>query len=295
MSRTSAFRNAHPLVNFILFGLILTLSVCIAHPVCRALSAVCGAAYYFFLSRSALRYTLRVVLPLSVLTAILNPMFNHRGATILAYFPSGNPLTAESLIYGAFAGVLLAASLFWFACVTEIMTTDKFVYLFGRILPSLGLLLSMALRFVPLFHHKFRDALDVQRALGDGSRRLTDRVRNAVSAFSMVVTWALESAAQTADSMKGRGYGIRGRTSFSICRFTPRDALLLGVGVFFGAAVISGMALGLLDFDFYPRFAPAASSPSAGIFSAAFFFLCMIPLCYDLTEVLLWKRSERRI
>ncbi|MBQ6020451.1 MAG: energy-coupling factor transporter transmembrane protein EcfT [Clostridia bacterium] len=295
MSRPSAFRSAHPLVNFISFGLILTLSVCIAHPVCRTLSAVCGAAYYFFLSKKALRYTLRVVLPLSVLTAVLNPMFNHRGATILAYFPSGNPLTAESLIYGAFAGVLLAASLFWFASLTEIMTTDKFVYLFGRVLPSLGLLLSMALRFVPLFHRKFRDAMDVQRASGGGSEKTAARVRRAASAFSMVVTWALENAAQTADSMKGRGYGMRGRTSFSIYRFTPTDAALLCASVLPGAAALLGAVFGQLDFNYYPRFAPAAAPLSSGLFCAAFFVLCLIPLLFDLTEVLLWKRSERRI
>ncbi len=295
MHRFSAFRNAHPLVNFILFGLILALTVCVDHPIIRALSAFCGAAYYFFLSQNALRFTLRVVLPLSLLTAILNPAFNHRGATILTYFPSGNPLTAESLIYGAFAGVLLAASLFWFACLSDIMTTDKFVYLFGRILPSLGLLLSMALRFVPLFHRKLREAADAQKVLGGRDRRLTARIRDALSAFSMVVTWSLENAAQTADSMKGRGYGLRGRTFFSVYRFSAADALLLCVSVALGAAVILGAAFGLLDWLYYPRFISDSAPLTAGLLSAVFCMLCLLPLSFDLAEVLLWKRSERKI
>lgn len=296
MNRFSAFRGAHPLVNFTLFGWILALTVCLTHPACRALSAVCGAAYYLFLSKKAAKFLLRVILPLSVLTALINPLFNHRGATILAYFPSGNPLTAESLIYGAFAGVLLAASLCWFACMSEIMTTDKFVYLFGRILPSLGLLLSMALRFVPLFHRKFRDAIDALRALGgSGQRRRIDRIRDAVSAFSMVVTWSLENAALTADSMKGRGYGLKGRTSFSVFRFTKRDGILLACGLIPGAASVAGAVLGALQWRYYPRFAPGGDPLTGGIFCAVFFLLCSLPLLSDLSEVLLWKRSERSI
>lgn len=293
MSRHSAFRNAHPLVNFISFGLILSFTVSVTHPVCRALSALCGAVYYFMLSPAAGRFTLRVVLPLSILTAILNPAFNHRGATILAYFPTGNPLTKESLIYGAFAGVLLAASLYWFACLTEIMTTDKIIYLFGRVLPSMGLLLSMALRFVPLFHRKFREALDAQRSLGGGDRRLINRIRDAVSAFSMVVTWSLENAALTADSMKGRGYGLKGRSSFSVYRFTRADALLLIASGVCGAATLIFIIFGALQWRYYPRFSPVGSPLLDGICCAVFLFLCAIPALYDLREVLLWKRSER--
>lgn len=55
--------------------------------------------------------------------------------------------------------------------------------------------------------------------------------------------------------MKGRGYGLKGRTSFSLFRFGRRDlALTLAVAAA-DAAVIAASAFGRLDFSYYPRIA----------------------------------------
>ena len=39
-----------------------------------------------------------------------NPAFDHEGATLLAYLPSGNPLTLESIAYGVAAAVMHGAA-----------------------------------------------------------------------------------------------------------------------------------------------------------------------------------------
>ena len=66
-----------------------------------------------------------------------NLAFNHEGATILAYLPSGNPLTLESIVYGLSAAVMMASVILWFSCYNAVMTSDKFAYLFGRVIPAL--------------------------------------------------------------------------------------------------------------------------------------------------------------
>lgn len=55
------------------------------------------------------------------------------------------------------------------------------------------------------------------------------KVRYALNMVSILVTWALENAIETADSMKSRGYGLKGRTAFSIYRFNRRDKILGGM------------------------------------------------------------------
>ena len=45
---------------------------------------------------------------------------------------------------------------------------------------------------------------------------------------------------ETADSMKGRGYGLPGRTAFSVYRFTRRDGAALACLLATGAMVIAG-------------------------------------------------------
>ncbi len=64
---------------------------------------------------------------MAALAALVNPAFNHEGATILTYLPSGNPLTLESMLYGAAAAVMLASVVLWFSSFNEVITSDKFV------------------------------------------------------------------------------------------------------------------------------------------------------------------------
>ena len=66
-------------------------------------------------------------LPLFLAAALINPAFNHAGVTVLTYFPNGNPLTEESIFYGAFAAALLLSVICWFSCFNEVMTSDKYM------------------------------------------------------------------------------------------------------------------------------------------------------------------------
>ena len=145
-----AFARCHPAVNLLYFALVLTGTMFFWHPACQLLSLGFGLAYLVYLEHwPAVCRRLRWMVPLFVLTALINPAFSHAGATILAYFPSGNPLTLESIWFGlASAGMLLAA-LCWCFCCADILTTDKIVCLLGRALPALSLLLAM---HCALFH-----------------------------------------------------------------------------------------------------------------------------------------------
>ena len=53
------------------------------------------------------------------------------------------------MLYGLASAALLSATLLWFTCYNTVMTSDKFIYLFGRVIPALSLVLSMTMRFVP--------------------------------------------------------------------------------------------------------------------------------------------------
>lgn len=113
-----------------------------------------------------------------LLTAVLNPLFNHRGLTILCWLPGGNPLTLEAIAYGIAAAGMLAAAISWFYCLNRVFTTDKFVWLFGRIIPFLSLLVSMTLRFVPQFTARARAVAECQRDLrGREETKLLRRAR----------------------------------------------------------------------------------------------------------------------
>ena len=78
-----------------------------------------------------------------------------------------------------------------------------------------------------------RTVTQAQAHMGRDARNgsMHQRVRSALRVFSIVVTWSLESGIITADSMRCRGYGLPGRTSFSLYRFEAnvRSATVVGM------------------------------------------------------------------
>ena len=162
-----SFANYHPIVNLLYFALVIAFSMLLTHPVAQILALVCAVTYAVSIEgkKSAL-FLLKFCLPMVLLTAFINPAFNHEGATILYYFSSGNPLTLESILYGLSAGAMLVTVILWFSAFSRVMTSDKFIYLFGKVIPALSLVLSMSLRFVPKFKKQTEIVVEAQRCIG---------------------------------------------------------------------------------------------------------------------------------
>lgn len=296
MQNKDAFSGYHPLVNFLFFALVLGGTMVFMHPVSLCIS-LAGALGYSIYLKGWKRGSLPVLLPMMLMAAILNPAFNHEGMTILTYLPSGNPLTLESIAYGIAAGGMLAAVILWFSCYTEVMTSDKFVYLFGRILPALSLLLSMTLRFVPRFKAQFQVVREAQKCVGrdisNGS--ILSRVKHMVTIFSIMVTWALENAIEMADSMKSRGYGLPGRTAFSVYRFQERDKIALLWMLFCGCYIGCGAFLGGLKWRYFPTIQGVALTPWTVSLHLVYLALCYTPVALDRREDWKWKYLKYEI
>ncbi|MBQ8836107.1 MAG: energy-coupling factor transporter transmembrane protein EcfT [Clostridia bacterium] len=268
------------------------------HPVCLAVTLASGFVYSVMLKGpKAIKTNLLYMLPTMLITALMNPAFNHEGVTILTYLPSGNPLTLESILYGLSAAVMIVSVMCHFSCYNAVMTSDKFIYLFGRVIPSLSLILSMTLRFVPKFTSQLKVVTNAQKCIGrdvsNGS--LLQRAKNGISILSVMVTWSLENAVETADSMKSRGYGMRGRTAFSIFRFDKRDAAALLCISFLGVYVLVGGVAGGMDFRYFPSV--KATEPTIYTVSifAAYFALCALPIAVEVLEVRKWKAIRSKI
>lgn len=286
------FQTYHPIVNFLYFLFVIVFSMFFMHPVCLAISLLCSVISMVLLKgKRAIRFHLLYMLPLLLFSAIINPAFNHEGITILTYLHSDNPLTLESIFYGIAAAVMLVSVISWFSCYNAVMTSDKFVYLFGRIIPSMSLIFSMVLRFVPLFQAQAKVISNAQRCVGrdisNGS--VLQRAKHGLTILSILITWALENAVETADSMRSRGYGLPGRTAFSIFVFDKRDAAVLVCIVALGAYVLAGSLLGGISFRYFPSLEGAGISPYHISIFGAYFVLCIMPVILELWEGRKWK------
>lgn len=295
MKNKDAFSGYHPIINFLYYALVLLLSMCLMHPVYLLISLIGALTYDIYLKgRKAVRFAVMGLLPMAALAALVNPAFNHEGATILTYLPSGNPLTMESMFYGVAAAVMLASVVLWFSSYNEIMSSDKFVYLFGRMIPALSLVLSMALRFIPKFKSQMDVVAEAQSCIGRDTKTgsVIRRVSNAIKIFSIMVTWSLENAIETADSMRSRGYGLPGRTAFSIYRFDDRDKNVLAWLIFCGAYILSGWLAGGMYFRYYPTVKTALWTPLMISFMFVYLALVLTPVILDRKEARQWKSLQ---
>ena len=292
------FAKYHPLVNFLYFTLVIGFSMALSHPLAQGISLVCALIYALQAEGvTAVWFAVKWCLPMFLLTALMNPAFSHEGITILLYFPSGNPLTLESLMYGLSAGTMLATVLLWFKNFNRVITSDKFIYLFGRIIPAMSLVLSMTLRFIPKFKNQLANVVDAQRSIGrnisEGS--LWHRTKIAITVLSIMVTWALENAIETADSMKSRGYGLPGRTAFSIYRLDDRDKQALLFLSFCGLYLLAGSLSNAFGFLYFPRLRYVGINVVTLSFQFVYLIMCLLPVMLNWAEEKKWKAIHSKM
>ena len=292
-----SFGTYHPIINFVYFIFVIGCAMFLKHPVFLGISCVSSFVYYISLKgKKAWKTAVWLMLPVFLLSALINPLFNHEGVTLLFYFRTGNPLTLESLVYGLASGVMLVSVLNWFSCYQVIMTSDKFIYLFGKIIPALSLILSMVFRFVPKFKNQITKVSDAQKCIGRDVTNGTalTKAKHGMKILSIMTTWALENSVETADSMKSRGYGLRGRTNFSMYRFDTRDKIMFGVLAFFGAAVVAAIAAKKVYFYYFPMLEGNPLNQETFLIYSVYGGICLFPVIINLVEDIKWHylRSE---
>ena len=290
-----AFSGFHPAVNLCFFLAAMVITMFINQPVFLAISLFSSCAYLLYLQgKKGMMRQVGYLLPILLGMAVLNPIFNHEGMTVLWYLPNDNPITLEAICFGLASAVMMGASIVWFNCCNTVFTSDKIIYLFGRIIPAMSLLISMTLRFVPRFKNYLQSVMRVQRGMHE-PENTKEQLQQAMAAFSSTVSWAMEQSIVSADSMKSRGYGIQGRTAFSIYIFEKRDGVtLLTMAVLcFGAGTPS--LAGWTSWVYYPTMTGELFGSAQLISYLCYCGLCNLPLMIDLTEDHKWNSLRSKI
>ena len=292
------FKNYHPAVGLAYFAAVIGLAMVLMHPVCLLISLVCAFIWSVMLDgKRRIGSRAAFLTALILLAALVNPAFSHEGVTVLAYLPSGNPLTLESVYYGLAAGMMLSAVITWFTCFNRVMTSDKILYLFGRVIPASSLVLSMVFRFVPRFRAKLAEMELAQKGIGQGASQgsVIKRAKKGLTLVSMLTTNALENSVETADSMKSRGYGLPGRSAFSLYTFRRRDRTVLVCLAVLFVYVAAGSAAGGVYFRYFPSVKAAPLTLFTVSLLAAYLLLCAMPIAVQLWEVRRWKAIKSNI
>ena len=289
------FEKCHPAVNFIYFSAVIAGTILFNHPIFLLISFVCG--FLYSIKRGgwkALAFN-AVLIPLAAAFALYYSNYNHFGVTVLRQNMIGNNMTVESLVYGFVLGVSTAGVLMWFSCVFSVFTTDKVVYLFGKVSPRLSLFLAIVLRMIPRIKKEAKKINTAQKGIGRGVSQgnFFQRLKNCIRIFSMLITWTIESLTTASESMRSRGSSLRGRKAFSIYRFDDRDRAYV-VGMFL-CLTLTAMAVILRQTNIFydPKIIMTPITAMSFLFYAGYGAFCLMPLGLELwTEYRFWKARK---
>ena len=278
------FEACHPAVNLIYFAAVMFGMLSFQHPVFLAISFACAFAYSWKRNKGkALLFNL-CLLPCVVTFALYYSSYHHFGMTVLWQNHIGNNMTLESFAYGNVLGLQVAGAVIWMSCVYSVFSSDKVVYLFGKVSPRLSLFLAILLRMVPRIKAEAKRIHTARKGLGKGTDQgnLWQRIKNGIRIFSMLISWTIGSLATMSDSMRSRGSSLRGRTAFSIYRFDNRDRLFV-IGLFL-CLTLTAMAMlqGLTDMVYDPLILCESIAAANWIFCAGYALLCLMPLGLEL-------------
>ena len=247
------FATYHPAVCMLFFLAAICFSFCSMQPMYIIITCVMAGVYVVFLKGGrALARSFLLFVPLVAFIAILNALFNSTGATVIWRYGILN-VTLEGLFYGLVIAGMLIAVLLWFSCYNEVMTEDKFTYLFGRAVPTLSLMVSMVSRWVPRMASRGRSIYDSQEALiGGYDTTKRGAISRGLRMATVLAGLGMEDSIQTSDSMRARGYGTARRTSYARYRWHARERVVLVVLIVLAVVNAVGMVMGTMGFDYYP-------------------------------------------
>jgi energy-coupling factor transport system permease protein len=242
------------------------------------LVAVLAAAAAAGVGRQLLRAAAVTVLPLVLLTVIVNALVNRGGLTVLVRLGDWGVLgqvniTLEAVVYGlVFSLRLLVVAL---ACLLAVCTADPDQLLFSlrRISPRSALTAALATRLIPVLAEDARRLAEAQRCRPQTDAG-TGRARLAI--LRATVGGALDRSLDIAAVLEMRGYGA-GRAGRG--RRLPLSRHDLAFAAAAIAIVVVALVVwldGLARFDTYPL-VHASTGPAVWVSAALVLFLALVP------------------
>ncbi|MEA3309938.1 MAG: ATP-binding cassette domain-containing protein [Chloroflexota bacterium] len=178
--------------------------------------------------------SLRLYLTLIGFGAAWNLLSAHNGATVLFTLPLswpllGGPFTVEAALYGALNGLALALILSASRLLIALLSPRELVRLTPPALYEAGLVLSIALAFLPQGRETLEEIEQAQAVRGHAIKG----VRDLLPLLLPLLIASLERALQLAESLEARGF-TAGRREMSrrtsLLLLAALLALLLGSG-----------------------------------------------------------------
>ncbi len=287
---TIRLKELHPFVSFLYYVCAGVCMMMFTHPLFLSVSILILVGVNILQGTwGKLIRSMPAIACMGLIIIVMNPLFVRRGATVLFYFRH-NPVTLEGVAYGMIMAMSLWGIFILFISFNDVIHGRKFLFLFSKVWPRLALLLMITVRFVPLLITRWKELYHTQKLRGhdmfNGS--VKKRSKTGMLYMQKLLTWSLEEALQTAESMNARGFGERKRSHYQLFPFRYSDwgasivlAGIAGVCVYFAQH-------GIGTLNVYPQLETLSFSPSDWLILILFICLMAFPILLEGGSQLRW-------
>lgn len=248
------FSQFHPLVSFLFYLGAISLFILMLHPIFLGIGFVVILLINFAHDRfEGLKHWSFFIVTSFLLMVVLNPLFNERGLHVL-FTIANHRFTLESVMYGGMNALSLIGVLAIFISYNVIMKPNKLLFLFSKFLPQFAVLLMLTLRFIPLMRRRMEEISVIQKSKGISvtNGKWKEKVKTGMLFVQALLTFSLEEAIQTADSMKARGFGEERRSSYEYFRFKTADVFAMVYLIIIFMVILYGRNSGYGFLTVYP-------------------------------------------
>ncbi|XQY91373.1 energy-coupling factor transporter transmembrane component T [Metabacillus sp. HB246100] len=289
--------SLHPFVQLLFYLGATALVMLYKHPVFLLVGAILLILFNLQLDKGrTLKSWFMMLLFISFFFLLINPLVNHRGTHILFYL-NDNPVMLEAVLQGVIAGLTLFTLFILFASYQLVVTADRFLFLFAKWLPQWALLTMLSMRFVPLLRRRLTEIETVQKAKGSSvtEGRKKDRIKHGITIVQVLLTWSLEEAVQTADSMAARGYGLKNRSKYTPFKLKNYDIIAIIYLVSLASIGVLGWWLGDGVLMIEPVLETMKLQGREWFYLGAFSLYIGTPIIIQGREVILWHFWMRKM
>ncbi|WP_226376937.1 energy-coupling factor transporter transmembrane component T [Oceanobacillus halotolerans] len=291
------FRSFHPFVLLVYYVFVITSLMLYQHPffLLTAVFLLIGFNYLLDKGEQLKKWGWMIVI-MCTFILILTPLFNRRGNHIEFYL-FNNPIMLEAMIQGVVIALTLIGIIMIFVTFNMVITADKFLFLFSKWLPKWALLTMLAMRFVPLLKRRLQDIEQVQQSKGMSIKHgsIRQRARNGMLLMQILLTFSLEEAIQTADSMAARGYGLQKRSKYQAYAMQKRDTFALSFISVATVIIIFGWWLGDGVLMLLPILEPLWLYGREWFYFTIWLLLIGFPIWAEGKEVMKWKFYQQKV
>jgi energy-coupling factor transport system permease protein len=285
------FERFHPFVSFLYYFAAIGLFLLMLHPI----FLLAGLMVILFINfqhdrLEGLRRWLYLILISIFFMVILNPLFNERGIHVL-FTLFNHRFTLEALVNGGMTAVSVIGVILLFVSYNIVMTPNKLLYLFSRFLPQLALLLMLTLRFIPFMKRRLEEISLIQQSKGFSTKQgnWRQKAKTAMLYVQTLVTFSLEEAIQTADSMKARAYGTGTRSTYEYFKFHWSDFLAILYLIMLGLPALIGRFFGYGFFRVYPIMESWHLTPEDLVTFICYLLFLSFPILVEAGGMFRWR------